>query len=618
MSVDRLELLANVLYSRKQEQSYILLLGSGLSLTQGLLDVTDCKDWNDFYKQINESRAKQIIKLKEHFATLQLQKGYCCIAELVRKGYFQAVFTVNTDSLLLNALLPKPSNVDVVVSSDEMKENIAKYQYPQEIIVCLLHGNIDDNNCKLTFSEIVDLRPTLESLLVEPYLKKNLLLINFTGLGDCDLLHVIPTKGEDIWWISSEQNRMALEYLPPERCKKDKEIVGDFAQFNAFFRTLLEVIEKQEEQSKVPQAEKDKAAPIPPIEPVTQLRSYLPSSVLSLHKPEGMPLLKYELYNDTNDSITFVLGAVNQDYLQPWHDTIRVSRHDNKKCYYQPELRPEYLKRLREIGRVTLVSTVESRKTIPDYRDRGAIDEHKKSFTVEFQAYDVICWAVPDKEKGEGHYISLFHHIAAWVTPQAKEVRKIYNAARRHYEQNYPDLPLPTGYRGERHSLKARSQVQAIYEYIQENHPLSDWSTPTPVVPQDGGKWQKVRLPSDSLKEQSANCIERAVLYASLIKLADLEPVILITDRITDGIRELHALVGWKTWRETEDYDFLELMFPSTTPFWEAFENGIEQYQQVDQDWFEREAFGKNNFARLLDIKKLHNTEVRPMSVDED
>ena len=61
---------------------------------------------------------------------------------------------------------------------------------------------------------------------------------------------------------------------------------------------------------------------------------------------------------------------------------------------------------------------------------------------------------------------------------------------------------------------------------------------------------QRTRLPRESLRHKSANCIDGTVLMASLLEAASLQPAIVLVPG--------HAFVGWETWEGTDEWDYLE------------------------------------------------------------
>jgi hypothetical protein len=112
---------------------------------------------------------------------------------------------------------------------------------------------------------------------------------------------------------------------------------------------------------------------------------------------------------------------------------------------------------------------------------------------------------------------------------------------------------------------------------------------------------QKVRLPARSLREGCANCLDGAVLFASLLSALDLDPVILFMPD--------HAVVGWKTARgstaESRFLDIIEVSDPAKD-FAAACKKGealFEQVKHLVKDDSETEIMNPRSFAILVDIR---------------
>ena len=223
----------------------------------------------------------------------------------------------------------------------------------------------------------------------------------------------------------------------------------------------------------------------------------------------------------------------------------------------------------------------------------------QQDFEIYLLARNVIRWAVPNVVKGTG-YIPLLEHIAAWVTPRTELVKQMLrNAA------DYTPYSLE-GYPEDHDPEFVRSQIKAIYQALKEVGQLAYINSPFAIGPANGEERQTVRLPNESLSERSANCIDGAVLYASLIEQAAFEPVIVLQTG--------HAFVGWKTEEGADTYEFLETTMTREASFEDAFSYGVQACQQLVADgWFDHEVFDPTGFARLLDIKALHDHGIYPM-----
>ncbi len=69
-------------------------------------------------------------------------------------------------------------------------------------------------------------------------------------------------------------------------------------------------------------------------------------------------------------------------------------------------------------------------------------------------------------------------------------------------------------------------------------------------------------LPRESLEDKQANCIDGAVLFATLLEAASLNPALVIVPG--------HAFVAWETWSGSNVWNYLETTMIGTHSFQEA------------------------------------------------
>jgi hypothetical protein len=90
------------------------------------------------------------------------------------------------------------------------------------------------------------------------------------------------------------------------------------------------------------------------------------------------------------------------------------------------------------------------------------------------------------------------------------------------------------------------------------------WEAPAPVTfsPEEGAANQRVRLPRESLQDGEANCIDGTLLFASLLEAASLSPAIVLVPG--------HAFIAWETWKQKDEWRFLETTMIGKATFEEA------------------------------------------------
>jgi hypothetical protein len=154
-------------------------------------------------------------------------------------------------------------------------------------------------------------------------------------------------------------------------------------------------------------------------------------------------------------------------------------------------------------------------------------------------------------------------------------------------------------------AANVRQQIQAIFCAIQALG-LEYIHAPVAFGLRENEIHQTVHLPGFSLAHRQANCIDFVVLYASLMERIGLHPAILIVPG--------HALVGWETWSDSGQYEFLETTWSSAGyTFAAALDQGNKTYQQF-KAFLGRPIFDSRGFALLHDLRRLRAQGVMPMA----
>src|SRR4051812_6396031 len=138
--------------------------------------------------------------------------------------------------------------------------------------------------------------------------------------------------------------------------------------------------------------------------------------------------------------------------------------------------------------------------------------------------------------------------IASWVTPHAPEIEKILSIAK----DKVPARRLP-GYEdwkdaaGQEKSTEV--QARAIYAAVKEHGVSYVKSSMTLGGHEDVS--QRVRMPRESFTDNSANCIDGVVAFASLFENLGMDPVVVLVPG--------HAYVGVRSAQGTEHYLFMDV-----------------------------------------------------------
>ncbi len=146
--------------------------------------------------------------------------------------------------------------------------------------------------------------------------------------------------------------------------------------------------------------------------------------------------------------------------------------------------------------------------------------------------------------------------IASWVTPHDPRVEQVLTAAK----EFMPGRRLPGYEDGKSEAVQEQETIQqarAIYRALQQRGVSYVKSSLT--FGGNRGWSERVRYPRESLHSKSANCIDGALMYASLFENLDMDPVVVLIPG--------HAYVGVRLTRHSSKYLYVETSLTGRTDF---------------------------------------------------
>jgi hypothetical protein len=320
----------------------------------------------------------------------------------------------------------------------------------------------------------------------------------------------------------------------------------------------------------------------------------LPTGILHLYSAQDLPLVKVSIHNGLSETLAVFVTSWIEDLSYHRSDSVHIRGGEDVSLTQLPVLKPEVVGTMVEVRKGVLHTRI-------SYVREGA--EHlwdDKSYEIELLARDVLLWASWVGEQ----VTDLSKHIAAWVTPNAPAVIEMLRTAAAHN-------PYGTmwGYQGGDNTLRerkarTRTQVKAIFEALKNEGRITYVHASLNFGGEPHNVQQRVNLPADSLKYQQANCLDGAVLYASLIERASMHPVVIL---LPD-----HAFVGWEVWGGSGEYEFLETTMTASHSFEDAWHKGMSRFARA-RGILGRPLFDPQGYARKLDIVKLHNQGIKPI-----
>ncbi len=179
--------------------------------------------------------------------------------------------------------------------------------------------------------------------------------------------------------------------------------------------------------------------------------------------------------------------------------------------------------------------------------DMGGQEVYRATAPVRLRSAQDMYWG-PD--------FAYARFIAAWVTPHDPRVERVLSRAK----EFMPARRLPGYEEGKNQVVQEQStlaQIKAIYRALHDQGVSYVKSSMTFGAHQD---WtERVRTPRESLAQNAANCIDGAILYASLFENLGMEPVVVLVPG--------HAYVGVRLSPESEDFLYLETAYTGRATF---------------------------------------------------
>ncbi len=166
--------------------------------------------------------------------------------------------------------------------------------------------------------------------------------------------------------------------------------------------------------------------------------------------------------------------------------------------------------------------------------------------------------------------------IASWVTPHDPNVEMTLSKAK----EFMPGRRLP-GYEmwpapGVQEKV-TYIQAKAIYQAVQRQGLSYVKSSATLGAHINSDVTERVRMPAESLREVSANCIDGVVLYASLFENLGMDPVVVLVPG--------HAYVGVRLSPDSKRYLYLETALTGRASFETAVsvaQRGLARHKAAD------------------------------------
>ncbi len=313
----------------------------------------------------------------------------------------------------------------------------------------------------------------------------------------------------------------------------------------------------------------------------------IPTGVYHLLDPETDPLLTVTVKNESHEPRRICVTAYLEGLSARAIKTVELGRMDRvgQTIPLLPSLIPEQARRITEVQRCTLhVEVVDLDKKI----------ESQDSYSLVLLAHTSSFNSVVDPETGRPRDLTKYY--AAWVTPHVEPIQALVRRA----AERVPGRRI-WGYQGRPDPEATTTQVQALFDTLKEAG-LAYIDSVIDFGAGPGQVTQRTRLPRESLRHRSANCIDGTVLVASLLEAASLHAAIVLVPG--------HAFVAWETWRGSDEWDYLETTLISSHDFEAARQRARTLYQRFAEEDL---AGDEGPIPRVLKLNDLRTQGIWPM-----
>jgi hypothetical protein len=282
----------------------------------------------------------------------------------------------------------------------------------------------------------------------------------------------------------------------------------------------------------------------PPIAPLYSVEAGLDGEIFpalanyaALQRPRDrrLPTVTVRITNPSRELLKDRLSVQVPGWSDQEIQMVEVAPGETRSFHFGPTFLPR-LFRNREIAAATVVVMAD---------DAAGHTVFSATVPVRLRAAEDIYW---------GADFQFAPFIAAWVTPHDPRIEAVLSRAKEYM----PGRRLP-GYEDWKNTAaqvnSTYMQARAIYRALQAMGVSYVKSSLTFGRHQDIS--ERVRLPRESLRQVSANCIDGAVMYASLFENLGMDPLVVLVPG--------HAYVGVREAEHSDHFIYLETALTGRT-----------------------------------------------------
>jgi hypothetical protein len=261
-----------------------------------------------------------------------------------------------------------------------------------------------------------------------------------------------------------------------------------------------------------------------------------------------------EITNNSSEKIRAKVEAQIMNFTDASYQTVDIPASQKITVSLTPPLMPNALDTLSEQKRTNFHIKV----TYIESGEEKLVFEDTQSVTM-LAKRDMVLWM---------QNFDFRDNIAAWVTPNDPSMDQFFSVAKKY-------MPGGTfaGYSEDEEGVL--NQLEKIYYTLKKEYKISYLSTPNFRIYNNGEEViQRIRFPSETLKGGTGNCIETAVLFASIFESLGMNAVIILRPR--------HAYVGVETQNGSGYYYFIEttMLGNEDVSFYDAWDYGSSEFDE--------------------------------------
>lgn len=298
--------------------------------------------------------------------------------------------------------------------------------------------------------------------------------------------------------------------------------------------------------------------------------AHVPTAFYHLLDPEQHPLVSCTVTTSASNLKRVRISSFIEGYSATAVDTVEVKKGmiTPPVVRQQPPLFPDKVHNLSELTRANLNILAEDLET--------GKTELQRTFPLWLLARTSAPLSVYDPALDQWKDMS--QYLGAFVTPNHPSVMTFVRSV----ADQHPSMRL-AGYQDD-----VETQVKAVFDALKSIAKLTYVSSVIDFNPDAGAKSQRLRLPRQSLEERQANCVDGAVLFASILESISLSPAIVVLPT--------HVIVGWETAKNSNSWRYLDTTkidsrtFSEAVSFGETLAKAMEKQAAATKNeaWFRR------------------------------